>query len=288
MTKIIKDAPIADLKSAMDQLCQRYQTEAALDADPISIPCKYPDAIDKELASWVAAHLAYGRVAPMLRAVRRVLEALRESPAKWVRGSDETAIRGSMHNSLEGWVWRFHTLEDMIEWIIAWKRLDASTGNKGLEPLLLPAGGLSAEQRLSGLINHLRQSLPSTIGLRFNLPDPLRGAAAKRWRMFLRWMARKGWPDFGVWENYPAEALVIPLDTHVHRISLMLGLCARRAQDLRAALEITNSLKQLDPRDPLRYDFAIAHVGILNDCTRNKAGSCGDCCLGPFCKGRAE
>jgi uncharacterized protein (TIGR02757 family) len=288
MEKIIKNAPNPDLKSAMDLLCQHYQTEAALDADPISIPSKYPDATDKELASWVAAHLAYGRVAPMLRAIRRVLEALGESLAKWVRGSDESAIRNSMHNSLVGWVWRFHTLEDMIEWIIAWKRLDGSTGNKGLEPLLLPANGQSAEQCLSGLINHLRQSLPSTIGLRFNLPDPLRGAAAKRWRMFLRWMARKGWPDFGVWENYPAEALVIPLDTHVHRISLMLGLCARRAQDLRAALEITNSLKQLDPKDPLRYDFAIAHIGILNDCTRNKAGSCGDCCLGPFCKGRTE
>ncbi|MDR2560526.1 MAG: TIGR02757 family protein [Holophagales bacterium] len=286
MGKIVKNAASSGLKDAMDQLCQRYQTEAALVADPISIPAKYHSAIDKELASWVAAHLAYGRVAPMLRAIRRALEPLGENPAKWVRGSDESAIRDSMQKSLEGWVWRFHTLEDMIGWIIAWKRLDGSTGNKGLEPLLLPADGLSAEQRLSGLINHLRQSLPSTIGLRFNLPDPQRGAAAKRWRMFLRWMARKGWPDFGVWENYPAEALVIPLDTHVHRISLMLGLCARRAQDLKTALEITNSLKQLDPKDPLRYDFAIAHVGILNDCTRKKAGSCGDCCLGPFCKGR--
>jgi len=288
MGKTVKDALRSDLKVAMDQLCQRYQTEAALDADPISVPRKYQGAADKELASWVAAHLAYGRVAPMLRAIRRALEPLGESPAQWVRGSDESAIRGSMQSSLKGWVWRFHTLEDMIEWIIAWKHLDGSTDNKGLEPLLLPSNGLSAEQRLSELINHLRQSLPGTAGLRFNLPDPLRGAAAKRWRMFLRWMARKGWPDFGVWENYPADALVIPLDTHVHRISLMLGLCARRSQDLRAALEITDSLKRLDPKDPLRYDFAIAHIGILNDCTRVRAGSCGDCCLGPFCKGRAE
>ena len=287
MAKIIKDAPIAGLKSAMDRLCRHYQTEAALDADPISIPSQYHSSIDKELVSWVAAHLAYGRVAPMLRAIRRALEPLGESPAQWLRGCDESAIRDAMQSSLEGWVWRFHTLEDMIEWIIAWKRLDGSTGNKGLEPLLLPSNVASAEQRLSELINRLRKCLPNTTGLRFNLPDPLRGAAAKRWRMFLRWMTRKGWPDFGAWENYPADALVIPLDTHVHRISLMLGLCARKAQDLRAALEITDSLKQLDPKDPLKYDFAIAHVGILNDCTRNKPGSCGDCCLAPFCKRRA-
>jgi uncharacterized protein (TIGR02757 family) len=267
----------------MDELCARYQTATALATDPISLPMAYKNAIDKEFVSWVAAHLAYGRVAPMLRAIGRLLEPLGLEPTQWLRCRPPSVIKKEIGASLKEWVWRFHNLEDMTNWILAWKQMDLSTNYSGMELLLLPGEDINADQQLSALINHLRQSLPKTSGIRFNLPDPLRGSACKRWRMFLRWMARRGWPDFGIWQKYPVAELIIPLDTHVHRISRQIGLCSRRSQDAKAAIEITGALKSLDPKDPLKYDFAIAHLGILGDCIGKRMKKCEGCPLDTVC-----
>jgi len=267
----------------MDALCDQYRSDEALAADPISIPMTYPSAIDKELTSWIAAHLAYGRVAPMLNAIHRLLKPLSTEPANWLRDCSETRIKKELETSLRGWVWRFHNLEDMMAWLLAWKQMDKSTNYSGMEPLLLPQNGSTADQRLSALINHLRQILPKSHGIRFNLPDPLKGAASKRWRMFLRWMVRKNWPDFGVWEKYPLTELIIPLDTHVHRISRLIGLCDRRTQDAKTAREITEALRILAPADPLKYDFAIAHLGILGDCAGKRKQTCAACPLDSLC-----
>jgi uncharacterized protein (TIGR02757 family) len=273
----------ASFKKAMDALCVQYQSDKALAADPISIPMTYASAIDRELASWIAAHLAYGRVGPMLNAIRRLLNPLGSQPAQWLRDCSEMRIKKELEPILRGWVWRFHNLEDMMSWLFAWKRMDKSTNYSGIESLLLPQDGSKADQRLSILINHMRQTLPQSSGIRFNLPDPLKGAACKRWRMFLRWMVRKNWPDFGIWEKYPLSELVIPLDTHVHRISRQIGLCCRRTQDARAAREITEALRALDPIDPLKYDFAIAHLGILGDCAGKRKQNCKCCPLDSVC-----
>ena len=274
-----------DLKGAMDALCEAYRSRAALDADPISVPMGYAEAMDRELASWVAAHLAYGRVAPMLKAIRRLLSPLGKSPTDWLRSRTEAEIEDELRRSLGGWVWRFHTLGDMVAWLMAWKRMDASSGFSGMESLVLPRAGERPDEKLSELINGLRQSLPQSPGIRFNLPDPLKGAACKRWRMFLRWMVRRGWPDFGIWKDYPAAELVIPLDTHVHRISRLIGLCSRRSPDAAAAAEITAALKELDPTDPVKYDFALAHLGIMGGCAGKKCAQCVDCPLVGLCLG---
>jgi len=267
----------------MDALCDKYQSDEALAADPISIPTTYANAIDKELTSWIAAHLAYGRVAPMLKAIRRLLKPLGTEPAQWLRSRSQARVKEELIPLLKGWVWRFHSLEDMVAWLIAWKQMDESTNYSGMESLLLPKDGATADQCLSALINRLRQNLPESHGIRFNLPDPLKGAACKRWRMFLRWMVRKGWPDFGIWKKYPQTELIVPLDTHVHRISKQIGLCGRCAQDAKTALEITQALRELDPIDPLKYDFALAHLGILGDCPGTRWQRCKDCSLDSIC-----
>ncbi|MCL1894343.1 MAG: TIGR02757 family protein [Holophagaceae bacterium] len=274
------------LKKALDVLCDQYKSCEALEADPISIPLGYKNAIDKEFSSWVAAHLAYGRVAPMIRAIRHFMEPFGSEPVAWVRGRTEQIICKEICLLLNGWVWRFHTLEDMANWILAWKRMDEATGNRGIESLLLPCKGMTADQSLSVLVQTLRQSLPKTSGIRFNLPDPIKGAASKRWRLFLRWMVRKGWPDFGIWEKYPPSELIIPLDTHVHRISKQVGLCTRSSPDAKAARQITEALKIFDPTDPLKYDFAIAHLGILRDCNGKRRKTCKECSLFALCQTR--
>lgn len=281
-------SPRPTLKTRLDQLCRHYDTPQALARDPLSIPLAYPAAPDRELAAFLAAHLAYGRVDPMIRAVQSALAPLGSEPAGWLRGTAEAAVRRHLLRSLEGWVWRFHTAGDVAAWLLAWKRLDAE-GPGGLESHLLPGPGESCDAALSRMVHRLRKTLPESHGTRFSLPDPLAGAACKRWRMFLRWMVREGWPDLGLWARYPKDQLVVPLDTHVARVSRYIGLTRRATPDGRMAQEITDALRRLDPVDPLRYDFALSHLGILGDCPGvRQRSTCSACPLYSVCRAGCE
>ena len=274
----------ASMKARLDGLCARYDTAGALAKDPITVALAYAEPLDREVAAFVAAHLAYGRVDPMIRAVRVALAPLGPRPADWLRGTSEPAIQKELGRALASWAWRFHTGPDLVAWALAWKRLDRESGH-GLEAHLLPATDEAPDEALSRLVHRLRSELPATYGIRFSLPDPLAGAACKRWRMFLRWMVRTGWPDLGLWTRYPADRLIIPLDTHVARVSRFIGLTSRATPDGKMAREITASLRRLAPADPLRYDFALSHLGILGDCPGvRKRSTCAECPLYTVCR----
>lgn len=276
------------LKARLNGLCTRYDTALALEKDPLSVPLDYQTPLDREFAAFVAAHLAYGRVDPMIRAVRAALAPLGPRPSDWLRERTEPKARKELITALAAWVWRFHTGPDIVAWMLAWKRLDAESGS-GLETHLLPDPGEAPDAALSRLVQRLRLDLPPTYGSRFSLPDPLEGAACKRWRMFLRWMVRKEWPDLGLWTRYPSDRLIIPLDTHVARVSRFIGLSHRATPDGKMAHEITASLRRLDPADPLRYDFALSHLGILGDCPGvRKRSTCAACPLYSVCSAGSE
>ncbi len=275
---------ISTLKSRLDSLCAQYDTALALEKDPLSLVIAYDSPLDQEVAAFVAAHLAYGRVDPMIKAVRSILAPLGPRPAEWLRSHQEVQARKKLTHALAGWTWRFHTSSDLVAWLLAWKRLDGESG-LGLEGHLLPAAGEDCDAALSRAVQRLRAELPASHGTRFTLPDPLEGAACKRWRMFLRWMVRSAWPDLGLWEHYPSHQLIIPLDTHVARVSRYIGLTARATPDGKMAREITESLRRLDPADPLRYDFALSHLGILGDCPGvRKRSTCAGCALYSVCR----
>lgn len=279
---------LASLRRGLEKLEQRYRSSEALAMDPLSIALRYQNPMDQEIAAWVAAHLAYGRVAPMLRAIEKVLLPLGRFPSEHLRASGDGELRRELQTALTGWVWRFHTSGDLIEWILIWKKLDEESGGRGLEAHLLPRAEEKPDDRLSSFVQRLRLELPATHGIRFMLPDPKTGSACKRWRLFLRWMVRSQWPDLGLWQTYPSEDLVIPLDTHVARISRYLEFSARKTADDLMAREITNFLKRLDPEDPLRFDFALAHLGIMGDCPEtHQAAACAQCPMSRMCS-RAE
>ncbi|MDR3682325.1 MAG: TIGR02757 family protein [Geothrix sp.] len=276
------------LKARLDGLCGQYDTAVALARDPLSVLFDYEAPLDREVAAFVAAHLAYGRVDPMIRAVRAALAPLGTRPAAWLRERSPAAVRKALSSALAAWAWRFHTGPDLVAWLLAWKRLDGESG-RGLEAHLLPGLGEGPDDALSRLVQRLRTELPASYGSRFSLPDPLEGAACKRWRMFLRWMVRTGWPDLGLWTRYPTDGLIIPLDTHVARVSRFIGLSRRATPDGKMALEITESLRRLDPADPLRYDFALSHLGILGDCPGlRKRSTCAACPLYTVCRAGSE
>ncbi|HJV47759.1 MAG TPA: TIGR02757 family protein [Geothrix sp.] len=276
------------LKTRLDGLCARYDTAEALEKDPFCVILAYESPMDREVAAFVAAHLAYGRVDPMIRAVRAALAPMGAYPAAWLRERSVVAARRELSRALKDWAWRFHTAADLVAWLLAWKQLDAESG-QGLESHLLPRAGEGPDDALSRLVQRLRRELPASYGSRFSLPDPLEGAACKRWRMFLRWMVRTGWPDLGLWTRYPIDQLIIPLDTHVARVSRFIGLSRRTTPDGKMAREITESLRRLDLADPLRYDFALSHLGILGDCPGvRKRSTCAACPLYSVCRAGSE
>jgi uncharacterized protein (TIGR02757 family) len=122
-------------------------------------------------------------------------------------------------------------------------------------------------------------------GALFLLPSPRSGGACKRLNLFLRWMIRSAdRVDLGLWPEVRPAQLVIPLDTHVVRLSRYLGLTQRKASDWRTAEDITESLRELDPVDPLKYDFSLTRLGILGDCSGREGQSrCGACLLAEVC-----
>ncbi len=99
-------------------------------------------------------------------------------------------------------------------------------------------------------------------GVRFMFPDPLKGSACKRQNLFLRWMIRNDELDFGLWKEIPTSKLIVPVDTHIAQISKKLQLTKRENVSWKMAEEITNNLKKFDENDPVKYDFALCHIGM--------------------------
>ena len=189
-----------------------------------------------------------------------------------------------------GFRYRFNTREDLRGWCDAIGQVLRRHGSIGqaLAHHREAAGSLAGGLAL--LAAELRDAAagrrPISRGLRFLLPDPNLGGACKRWWLYLRWMIQPAAPcDLGAWKTLlPASELMIPLDTHWIRIGPRLGLTARRTTGARMAADITEGLRRLDPSDPLRYDYAVCHLGISGGCPpRLRPEHCRSCPLRRIC-----
>jgi uncharacterized protein (TIGR02757 family) len=171
--------------------------------------------------------------------------------------------------------------EDLASLLGAARRLRARHGS--LEALFLAGdpGGATVEGALAAFAAGFRRAEPGfgARGAAAFLPSPAEGSACKRPLLFLRWMARDDGIDTGAWSGVDPARLLLPLDTHVARIARALGLLRRRATDWAAALEATASLRRFDPADPVKYDFPLCRLGILDLCPRRRdpvrCASCG-------------
>lgn len=126
--------------------------------------------------------------------------------------------------------------------------------------------------------------LPEDSYLRFLFPSPSGGSACKRLCMFLRWVVRPDdGIDLGLWKNVKPSELVIPVDVHISRIARFLGLATRTSADWKMAMEITTSLRLLDPEDPVKYDFSLCHLGISEGCDGRGGEICSTCPVSRHC-----
>jgi uncharacterized protein (TIGR02757 family) len=161
-------------------------------------------------------------------------------------------------------------------------------GAEGADPSERFAGGVDALSRVlrHGSLHEGSSLYEPPPGYTALFPSPLAAGrpACKRELLFLRWMVRRGAPDLGLWTGVDPAGLHIPLDTHVYWIARHLRLTRRRTRNWPTVVEITEGLRRLDPADPIRFDFVLAHTGISGDCPKRRDwGVCGRCRVRPDC-----
>lgn len=275
------------LKRELDRLYAAYNRVDSA-ADPVHLVRRYADPPDREVVGFLAAGLAFGRVAGLVASLERLLARLGPHPARFVRAFDPARDREAFDGLGHRWV-RAHDLAALV-WIVG-RMLDEAGSIEafflqGHDPHANDVGaGLDAFSTRACRID-LRRVYgrhPATPGARFFFPRPSQGSACKRLNLFLRWMVRRDAIDLGVWRGVAPAALVVPLDTHVVRVGRCLGLTRYRSPGWRMAVDITASLRRFDPDDPVRYDFALCHVGIANLCGFGRRQGDRDCPLRGWC-----
>lgn len=273
------------LAAELDALLADYDHAGRRGADPIAFPHRWPAGPDREVVALFAGLMAYGRADLIARALTDITGRMGATPVEAAATDDLAAAR----RRFDGVVYRFTRGEDLARlWVgvgaqiarhgtlgAAARHFD-DPGSPTLTPLLV---GL--QRALVAPTAHL----PRRRSFAHLVADPAGNSACKRWHMFLRWMVRgPDAVDFGDWRDLGPQRLTMPVDTHVHRIGRYLGLTARATADGRTAREITDALRRLDPQDPLRYDFALAHLGISGACPRRRVPAiCAECPIRRIC-----
>lgn len=252
--------PVTAARALLDPIRRRFNRRAYLGTDPLELVLDYPDDADREVVGLLAASLAYGRVVQIRASVRGVLDRMEGSPHAYL----VTRGPGRIRSDMKGFRHRFTDDDDLVELLLGARRMIRSRGSLGAG---FRDGVRRPDETVVPAAARFVQALgvtgrPGGFGL---LPSPDRGSACKRLFMYLRWMLRSDAVDPGTWGRGLAPRLVVPIDTHMHRIALGLGLTARRSADLRTALEVTAAFRRIAPRDPVRYDFPLTRVGMRGE-----------------------
>lgn len=277
-----------DLAATLESF-HRERNALFLGNDPLQFPRSYKEDQDRELMALLCALLAYGRADIICRNLAVLCERLGPSPARTIDQLSPESARELMG----GFKHRFHGEEDLADLLIALRNIRSEHGtlyrlfNTGDYPSS-PDITQGLERFSTTLLSHCslhRKEAKGFSPLGHFFPRPSGGSACKRLCMFLRWVIRPDdGIDLGLWKDISTARLIIPIDTHTARISRLLGLTRRTTADWRMALEVTEALRAFDPSDPVRYDFALAHLGISDGCTGKISVACRTCVVRGACQ----
>jgi uncharacterized protein (TIGR02757 family) len=278
------------LTARLDALYHDYNREDSA-SDPVHRVRPFADPADREVAGFCAAALAFGRVASVLNSIDTLFRIMGPRPADYVRHFEPDAP----HPELRAMVHRWTRGEDLaaLLWILR-QMLERSGSIEGffLEGYsddhedVGPALDSLARRALRLDIRRAYGRVPRKPGVCYFFPRPSAGSACKRQNLFLRWMVRSDAVDLGVWTRVPKGRLIVPLDTHVIRLGRCLELTRYKSPGWRMAADITASLRRLDPDDPVRFDFSLCHVGMMNACGFGRKQGDSQCPLRGLCHPR--
>ncbi len=247
------------MRRQLESLYARCNRAEFISPDPLEFLLAYPDLRDREVAGLIASCLAFGNVVQIGRTVAAVLAHMPQPRRAILETPDEQFVQ-----LFAPWRHRFVTGVDLCRLLQGIRRVASNYGS--LEACFsrgLQEGHTTALPALTAFVDALRACEPGSRN--YLLPSPADGSACKRLNLFLRWMVRRDAVDPGGWTCISPSKLVIPLDTHMHRIALQLGLTRRKQADLRTALEITDAFRKIAPDDPVRYDFALTRLGMRKE-----------------------
>lgn len=238
-------------KIEIDKLAKKYETVEFIKNDPVQFPHRFIEKKDIEIAGFIASLVAYGRREVFIKKLDQLFEIAQNEPYNFIMNFDAKLL-GDFN-------YRFGKPDDFAQIFSIMRILYEKDG--GLEELF-KYGYENSENIFIPVTDYFYSKFEPTQGVKFMIPDANKGSAMKRMCMFLRWMVRKSSVDFGIWDFMPASDLLIPLDTHVARLSREMGLLTRNANDFKSVLEITENLRKFDPKDPIKYDFALFGYGV--------------------------
>lgn len=247
-----------ELRELLERLHDRYNRPEFIDDDPVSVPHRYTERADREVAGFFAATIAWGNRKAIVRSGHRIMGLMDDAPADFVRHASDRELA-----MLDRFVYRTFNGSDLRDFVLALRHLEAKFGGLGV----FFEGRYEATGSIPQVLAEFRSEFFSgdhAPRCEKHLSSVLKGAACKRLCMFLRWMVRRDdrGVDFGLWRRIPMSALYLPLDVHTGDTSRALGLLTRRQNDWRAVEEITAVLRGIDPDDPVRFDFALFGMGI--------------------------
>jgi uncharacterized protein (TIGR02757 family) len=259
--------------------------------DPLSFCHRYREPGDREVAAVIASAFAYGGIKIILRTLETIFAELGPSPRTYV----ETFEPGKALKAFRGFKHRFNDGRDLVALLWGIRLMVAEAGS--VNAFFLRFHDAVAQDVTAGLNGYTSAALaldyrpvfrsgtvPSGSYFPFLFPAPAAGSACKRLCMFLRWVVRPAdGIDLGIWQGVSPSQLVIPVDTHISRICSYLGFTRRTSADWRMAQEITAALRHLDPSDPVKYDFSLAHLGISEGCTGTDPLRCLSCAIKDIC-----
>lgn len=288
----------ADLTPVLDRLYTEFNYPDSA-TDPIQIVRRYQRADDREVVAFCAASLAFGRVASVLQSIERLLDIMGGQPAAYVRDFDPARQEKAFADFVHRWT-RGPDLVALL-WIL--KQMFDRSGSiegffmEGYDPAApdvtdaldsLSNRALSLDVTAAYGRSKVAKGVSGRLGVCYFFPRPSAGSGCKRLNLFMRWMVRRDALDLGVWSRVAPAKLIVPLDTHVIRVGRCLRLTRYTSPGWRMARDITESLRRLDPEDPVKYDFSLCHLGMMNACGFNRAQADARCPLRGVCRPRVR
>ncbi len=243
-------------RALLDHLYACYNRRDYVRPDPVETLYPWPDVRDREIVGLIAAGLAFGGVGQILKSIDAVIHIFEGRP----RASLEAASRRDLMRLLRGFRHRWVDERDMTNFLWA---VRATVREHGSLETALSTDDTDEQDVLPALVKWVERIRKcGRLDRNPLLPDPSGASACKRLHLYLRWMVRKDAIDPGGWTRVAPAQLIIPLDTHMHRIAREMRLTRRKQADLKTAREITRKFKRLCPHDPVRYDFVLTRFGI--------------------------
>lgn len=268
---------------ALEDVLARCDVGARVATDPVEYVRRYSDPHDVELVALIASSVAFGNVKALRAKLADALARIGDSPAR--AADDEKALA----RALRGWKHRVWVADDLVRMIAGARRVQRASGSLG-HAFASHLREHDFREALARFVDDVRRGGLDRVrrqSARHLLPDPRASSSCKRLMLFMRWMVRgPNGADLGLWRDRVDPAvLLMPVDVHIHKLARNLGLTDRNAATWKTAEEITASLRRFDPRDPVRFDFALCHMGMAQRCaSRRDPARCEGCGVKTVCR----